>query len=69
MLLHFLEIKLEMIEGLSVWYNGEQRFHCFWLCFTYILMPHKMVIFIFVYLIFMSQIVLYSLHSALVLSF
>ena len=32
MLVHFLEIKFEMIVGLKVWYYGEQLFH-FFLCF------------------------------------
>ena len=35
----------KMIVGLYVWHNGEQRFHCFRLCFTYFLMLHSMIIF------------------------
>ena len=36
-----------MIVGLKVWCNAEQRFHCCWLYFTYILMHHDMIILYF----------------------
>ena len=29
MLVHFLEIEFEMIEGFYVWHNGQQPIHCF----------------------------------------
>ena len=70
-----------MIVGLQCSHNGEQLFHCFWLCFTYILMPHKMVILYFplpcfhvsntVALYFNLILFIYYLHSnvTLVLSF
>ena len=44
-------------------------FSLFRLCFTHILMPHSMIYFIFVYLVFTSQIVLYFLHNTSLLSF
>ena len=41
----------------------------FFIVFTYILMPHNIIILSVVYLISMSQIVFYFLHSSSVLSF
>ena len=35
------------LVGLKVWCNAEQRFHCCWLYFTYILMHHDMIILYF----------------------
>ena len=51
----------------SVAFTWEQYKSCFWL--FHILMPYNVIILIFIYLIFMSQIVLYFLHSTSVLSF
>ena len=58
---------LKMIVGLYVWYKGKQRFCCFWLFL--ILMPHNVIMIHFRLTYFMSQIVLYFLHSTSVLSF
>ena len=50
-------------------HSGEQLFQCFRLCSTYSLVPHSILISIFIYLVFTSQIVLYCLQSTLLLSF
>ena len=55
-----------MIVGLQVWHKGKQLFCCFWL--FYILMSYNIILY-FRLPIFMSQIVLYLLHSTSVLSF
>ena len=47
--------------------NWRTICHCFRLCFTYISMPHNMII--SVYLIFMSKIMPYFLYSTLIVSF
>ena len=46
-LVHSFTIQFKMIVGLYVWHNGQQFFHCFRLCFIYILMPHSMIILYF----------------------
>ena len=43
-LVHFLAIKFEMRVGLLICHNAEQLFQCFWLHFTYLLMPHNKII-------------------------
>ena len=66
---HLSEIKFEMIVDLLVSHNGEQLFHCFWLCFTYILMPHNMIILYFRLLYYHVSNSAQFLHSTFVLSF
>ena len=53
----------KMIVGFKVWHKGKQ-FLLFWL--FHILIPYNIIL---VYLIFMSLIVLYFLHSTWILSF
>ena len=59
--------KIETVSAWAIPLLWYVLFCCFWL--FYILMPYNIKYFIFVYLIFMSLIVLYFLHNTSVLSF
>ena len=57
-----------MIIGLYVGYNGEQLFHCFWLCFFIYHNASKYDNTLFSFTVFSCLKLLYFLHSTLLLS-